>query len=136
MLDQKWDSKISLVFTNVVLTKTLGQRNAREIRARIDRRLDLWERIIHAGLVGDALAEGRDQDSRVEKCIEDEEDRLVCSFYSTWLSGNLWQVLSVVLGNWLRISSGRNNLTCVYLRGNLHMSGLCGVRRGAGDSAT
>ena len=44
----------------MVLTKTLGACKDREIQARIDRRLDLWERDIHAGLVGDVLAEGRD----------------------------------------------------------------------------
>ena len=43
----------------MILTKTLGACKARKIQARIDRRLDLWEREIHAGLVGDALAEGR-----------------------------------------------------------------------------
>ena len=41
------------------MNKTLGARKAREIRARINHGLDLWERGIHAGLVGDALEEGR-----------------------------------------------------------------------------
>ena len=59
MLDWKWKSKIPLVFSHVVLTKNLGARKAREIRARINRRPDRYERGIHTDLVGDALAEGR-----------------------------------------------------------------------------
>ena len=53
MLDWKWNSKRPLVFAHVVLKKTLGTRKAREIRTRINRRLDLWERGMHACLVGD-----------------------------------------------------------------------------------
>ena len=56
MLDRKWNSEIPLVFAHVVLTKILGAHKAREIRARINRRIDLWERGIHADLVGDTLA--------------------------------------------------------------------------------
>ena len=59
MLDRKSNSERHLVFAYVVLTKTQGACKTREIRARIDLRLDLWERGIHTGLVGDALAEGR-----------------------------------------------------------------------------
>ena len=59
VLNQKWNSERPLVFTHVVLKKTLGAHKAREIWERIDRRLDLWERGINAGLVGDALSEGR-----------------------------------------------------------------------------
>ena len=59
MPDRKWNSKRPLVFSHVVLTKTLGDHKAREIRARIDRLLDLWERFINTGLVGNALLEGR-----------------------------------------------------------------------------
>ena len=51
MINWKWNSEKSLIFSHVVLTKTLGARKARDIRARIDFRLDLWERGIHAGLV-------------------------------------------------------------------------------------
>ena len=35
-------TELALVFANVVLTKTLGVRQAKEIRARITRRMDLW----------------------------------------------------------------------------------------------
>ena len=51
VLDRKWNSEIPLVFAPVVFTKTLGPRKSREIQASIDRQLDLWERVIHAGLV-------------------------------------------------------------------------------------
>ena len=58
MLNRKWNSERPLFFAHAVLTKTLGARKAREIRARINRRLDLWERVIHIGMVGDELAKG------------------------------------------------------------------------------
>ena len=48
----------TLVFDHVILTKTLGLFRAKEIRARITRRMNLWERGLHAGLVGDAGVEG------------------------------------------------------------------------------
>ena len=59
VLDQKWNSEIPLVFSHVVMTRTLGACKAREIRARINCQLDLLERDIHAYLVGDLLARGR-----------------------------------------------------------------------------
>ena len=71
VIDRKWNSKRPLVFAHVVLTKTLDACKAREIRARIDRRLDLWERGSHAGLVRDALTEGRAQEVRVERRVEE-----------------------------------------------------------------
>ena len=54
VLHWSWNSERPLIFEHVVLTKTLGVRRAREIWARITRRMDLWERGRHAGLVGDA----------------------------------------------------------------------------------
>ena len=93
MLDRKWNSKRPLVFAHVVLAKTLGDRKTREIQARINHRLDLWERGIHTGLVGDTLAEGRTQEGLIERGVEEEEDRLVRSFHSTVLLGNLRQAV-------------------------------------------
>ena len=58
VLRRSWNSERPLVLDHVVLTKTLGVRRAREISAWITRRMDLWERGLHAGLVGDAKAEG------------------------------------------------------------------------------
>ena len=42
----------------------MGVRWAREIRARITRRMDLWERGLHMGLVEDSEAEGAAQEGR------------------------------------------------------------------------
>ena len=66
VLGRSWNSKRPLVFPYVFLTKTLGVRRAREIRARITRRMDLWERGQHAGLVGDAEAEGAARKGRAD----------------------------------------------------------------------
>ena len=55
---RSWNSEIPLIFAHIVLTKTLGVRRAQEIWARITRRMELWERGQHAGLVGDAETEG------------------------------------------------------------------------------
>ena len=67
MLDQKCNSKRPLVFAHVVLTKILGACKIKEIRARIKRHLDLWERGIHAGLVGDELTEVRVREGHIER---------------------------------------------------------------------
>ena len=64
VLNRSCNSKRPLVFAHVVLTKMLGVQRAREIRDRITRRMDLWERGYHAGLVGDARAEGAAQEGR------------------------------------------------------------------------
>ena len=93
MLNRKMNSEIPLTITHVVLTKTLGAHKARYIRAMINRQLDLWERNIHTGLVGDALRKGRAQEGRVERCAEEEEDRLARSFHSTVMSGKLQQAV-------------------------------------------
>ena len=67
VLDRKWNSEQPLVFAHVVLTKTLGARKAREIQSRINRWLDLWDRGLHSGLVGDALTEGRSRNDCVSR---------------------------------------------------------------------
>ena len=58
VIDWSWNSDRPLVFAHVVLTKTLGVRRVQEIWAQITRRMDLWERGLHADLVGDTEAEG------------------------------------------------------------------------------
>ena len=52
----KWNFKRPLVFAYMVLTRTLGAHKSREILARINHQMDLWERGIHTRLVGDVLA--------------------------------------------------------------------------------
>ena len=61
VISWSWNSERPLVFAHVVLTKTLGFRRAREIRARITRHIDLWEGGQHSGLVGDVEAAGAAQ---------------------------------------------------------------------------
>ena len=73
ILDWKWNSEKPFVFDKVVLDKTLGTQKAREIWARFDRRLDLWESGTHTGLVGDALEEGRSREGCVSIIHEEEE---------------------------------------------------------------
>ena len=58
VIDWSWNSKRPLVFNHVILTKTVGVCRAREIWVKITRQMDLWERGLHAGLVGYAEAEG------------------------------------------------------------------------------
>ena len=93
VISRNWNSERPLVFTHVFLTKTLGVRQAREIRARIPRRMDLWERGQHVGLVGDAEAEGAACEGRAAFSGEEEDDAVARSFYETVLSGNIRQAV-------------------------------------------
>ena len=81
VISRSWNSVRPLVFAQVVLTKTLGVHRAREIRVRITRRMELWERGQHAGLVGDAEAEGAAQEVRADFSGEEKEDAVARSFY-------------------------------------------------------
>ena len=89
VLDRKWDSERPLVFSHVVLTSTLRERKAREIRLIINHWLDLWEKGMHTGLVRDALVEGRSKEGHVERCKEEEEYRLARIFHITLISRKL-----------------------------------------------
>ena len=93
VLSQSCNSEIPLVFAHVVLTKTLEIRRAREIRARITRRMDLWERGQHDGLVGDADAEWSAREGRAAFSGKEEDDAVARSFYETVLSGKLRQAV-------------------------------------------
>ena len=93
VISRSWNSEIPLVFAHVVLTKTLGVRRAWEIRARITRRMELWERGQHAGLVGDAEAEAAACEGRAAFSSEEEDDAVARSFHETVLSGKLRQAV-------------------------------------------
>ena len=93
MLVRRWNSKRPLVFAHVVLMKTLGVRRAKEIRTRITRLMDLWDRGQHAGLVGDAEAEGADREGRATSGREEENNATAWSFHKTVLSGKLWKAV-------------------------------------------
>ena len=93
VLNRICNSERPLVFAHFVLTKTLGIRQAREIRARITRRMDRWEMGQHAGLVGDAEAEGAAREGRAAFSGEEEDDAVARSFQETVLSGKLRQAI-------------------------------------------
>ena len=60
---------------------------------RITRRVDLWERGLHAGLVGGVEAEGSDRDGSSASEGEEEEDVLRRKFHITVLYGKLCQAI-------------------------------------------
>ena len=64
VLVRTWNSERPLVFAHSVLTKMLGFRKARDIWTRITRWMDIWERGLHVGLVGDTDAEGDSREGR------------------------------------------------------------------------
>ena len=68
------NSERPLFFAHVVRTKTLGVYRAKEIQAQITRQMDLWDRGIHAVLVGDAEAEGSAREGRAASGGEEEDE--------------------------------------------------------------
>ena len=93
MLVRSWNSKRSLVFTHFILTKTSGVGTTREIRARITRQMDLWERGLHAGLVRDAKAEGAAREGRASSDGKEEEEAVARSYHATVFLGKIWQAV-------------------------------------------
>ena len=93
VLSRSWNSKRPLVFAHVFFTKKSGVRRAREIRARISRRMDLWERGIRARLVGDAEAEGATREGRDDCRLYEEEEDIASRYHNIVLSGNPRQVI-------------------------------------------
>ena len=93
LLARSWNSERPLVFAHAVLAKTLDICQAREIRARITRRMDLWERGLHAGLGGDAEAEGAARGVRAASGSKEEDDSVARSFHKTVLLGKLRQAV-------------------------------------------
>ena len=57
----------------------------------ITRRMDLWERGIHAGLVGDVEAEEAAREVRAASGGEEEEKVVARIYHNTLLSGKLRQ---------------------------------------------
>ena len=93
-IDRSWNSKIPLVFAHVILTKMLGVHRAWEIRVRITRRMDLWERSLHAGLVGDAEVEGAAREGRATSGGEEEDEVVARISHDTVLYGKLRKAVS------------------------------------------
>ena len=69
--------------------KKLGVHRARDIQARITRRIDLWERGLHVGLVGYTEAEDDAREGRAASVREDEDEAVAWSYHDTLLSGKL-----------------------------------------------
>ena len=72
VLGRIWNSKRPLIFSHVVLRKMLSVCRAKEIRERITRQMDLWDRGLHEGLVGDSEAEGSTRDDRAARGGEED----------------------------------------------------------------
>ena len=94
ILGRIWKSERPLFFAYVTITKTLGVRRAKEIQVQITRRMELWERGIHAILVGDTKAELASGKGRPVSGGELEEEEVVApSYHDTVLSGKLQQAI-------------------------------------------
>ena len=51
--------------------------------------MDLWEGVLHAGLVGDNEAEGGAREGRAASGVEEEDEAVAWSYYDTVLLGKL-----------------------------------------------
>ena len=71
----------------------MGVLRDREIRVRITRPMNLWERGLHAGLVEDSEAEGAAIEVRAASGREEEEEAKARSYHYTVLSGKLCQAV-------------------------------------------
>ena len=70
-----------------------GRPQGRDVRARITLRMDLLERGLHAGLVGDAKAEGAAREGRDISGGEEEDEAVAWSNHDTLLSGKIRQAV-------------------------------------------
>ena len=145
VLAWSWNSERPLVFSHVVLTKTLGVRRAQKIRVRITRHMDLWDRDQHAGLVGDAKVEGAAREGKATSRGEEKDDAVAWSFHKTVLLGSSGRpsvgqptgrgegvssqmTNALKPGDRLQRSSGRITRTCMSPRLKPHVRSLRGVR--------
>ena len=109
VIGRSWNSERPLVFAHVILTKTLGVCRAQEIRARIVRRMDLWERYLQTGLVGDAKAKGAVREGRAASAGEEDNEAAARSYQDTVFSGKLRQAV--------RQATNREGGGCLLLDG-------------------
>ena len=89
VLNRSWKYERPLVFSHVILTNTLVISRARYIWSRISRRLELWDRGLYAGLVGDTDVEVDDREVRAARVVEEEDGALDNKFHRMVLSGKL-----------------------------------------------
>ena len=85
-LGRSWNSERPLIFSHVVLTKTLGVYRSKDIGAQITRRMDLWERGLHTGLSVGAKAEGAAREGRSASGGDEEDEAIARSYHDTVLS--------------------------------------------------
>ena len=67
--------------------------------------MDLWERVIHAGLMGDAEAEGAAREGRAASDRDNQEKSKAWSYHDTVLFGKLQQAV--------RRTNGRDGGGCL-----------------------
>ena len=78
---------------------------------RITSIMDLWERGLHIGLVGDAEVEGNVRDIRADGGGEDEDESIAWKFHRSVLSGKLRQaVCRATVGEGGEVSPSRKAL--------------------------
>ena len=76
------NSKRPFIFAHVFLMKKLGVRRDRDILDQITRRMDLWERGLHADLVGDAEEERAAREVWVASGSEEEDKTAARSYHN------------------------------------------------------
>ena len=74
----------------------MGVHRAKKIRARISWWMYLWERGLHAGLVGDAKSEGAAREVRAARGKEEEDEAASQGYHNTMLSDKLRQAVCQV----------------------------------------
>ena len=86
-----WNSNRPLVFEHIVLTKMLGIHYDWEIWERISQHMDLWDKGLHKGLMGNIDSEGaaREVWEVQESLREEDKNGLDMDFHRTVLLGKL-----------------------------------------------
>ena len=74
VLNRSWNSEIPLVFAQIFITNNLGICRARNIRASVASRMELWGRGIYTGMVAEAEEEYDAREIRATG-VEEEEKR-------------------------------------------------------------
>ena len=84
--DRQWNSERPLVFASVILQKTPGVRRAKDIRSRLTKRMDLWDKGCHIALVDDTELEVL---QKVSATRPPDDDTRARSYNARVLSGRL-----------------------------------------------
>ena len=89
--ERRWNSERPLVFAAVILQSTPEVKKSKDIRARLEHRMDLWDKRKFATLVTDTVQTAR---SNVATRREPTEESKARSFNATLISGRLRQAVS------------------------------------------